>query len=102
MSMVRQAAKVNALTCIAVNEICYRSPFTLDALTNTARNRRRQSFRRSKRDAIVNHVIAGAWKDPAITEATLHDYLMPAVKHLEGVYLCSRVECCPTVKPTIA
>jgi len=53
MSMVSQAAKVNTSNWIAVNEICYRSPFTLDVLTTTARNRRRQRFRRSKRDATV-------------------------------------------------
>ena len=66
MSMASQAAKVNALNWIAVNEFATGRPLLLTALINTARNRRRQNFRRSKRDATVNHVIAGAWKDPAL------------------------------------
>jgi hypothetical protein len=65
MSMPSQAAKVNALNWIAVNEICYPSSFTFEPLINTLGIEDPQSFRRAKRDATVNHVIAGTWKDPA-------------------------------------
>jgi hypothetical protein len=64
--MASQAAKVNALNWIAVNEICYRCSLLVTLLPTPLGIEDGKVFRRSKLDATVDHVIAGAWKDPAL------------------------------------